>query len=344
MTDAKDTATQVLVTIPFEQQWQEQLKKLSPELHVEQHTVQKAQEIPDALWREIEILYTSSKVLPTPEQAPKLRLVQLYSAGADSAMKTPLFQSSVLFSTMSGVHAVNAAEYVFLMVLAWYHKFPTMLQWKQGGIWPPSEERHVMFMPVALLGKTIGIAGYGSIGRQVAKVAKAFGMHIVAMQRGTDHRDHGFLFPGEGDPDGTLPDLYYSPDQLHALLHESDVVIVTLPLTPETRGLFNDAAFQAMKPSTFFINIARGGVCDDEALVRALQEKKIAGAALDVFGKEPLPSDHPLWQLPNVFMTPHIMGSTPQYDERAARIFIENVRRYLQGQPLYNIVNKQQGY
>ena len=344
MTDAKDTATQVLVTIPFEPHWQEQLKKLAPELHVEQHTVQKAQEIPDVLWRNTEILYTSSKILPTPEQAPKLHLVQLYSAGADSAMKTPLFQSPVLFSTMSGVHAVNAAEYVFLMILAWYHKFPTMLKWQQGGAWPPSEERHSMFMPVALLGKTIGIVGYGSIGRQVAKVAKAFGMRILAMQRGTDHRDHGFLFPGEGDPDGTLPDRYYTPNQLHALLHESDVVTVTLPLTSETRGLFNDAAFQAMKSTAFFINIARGGVCDDEALVRALQEKKIAGAALDVFNKEPLPSDHPLWQLPNVFMSPHIMGSTPQYDERAARIFIENVRRYLQGQPLYNIVNKQQGY
>src|SRR5581483_12294841 len=119
MTEAKDTATVVLVTIPFESRWQEELKKLSPRLHVEQHTVHKAQEIADALWRDVEILYTSSKVLPAPEQAPKLRLVQLYSAGADSAMNAPLFQTSVLFSTMSGVHAVNAAEYVCMMMLAW---------------------------------------------------------------------------------------------------------------------------------------------------------------------------------------------------------------------------------
>ena len=344
MTDAKDTSTVVLVTIPFESHWQEDLKNLSPTLRVEQHTVHQAQEIPDALWREVEILYTSSKILPTPAQAPKLRLVQLYSAGADSAMNTPLFQSSVLFSTMSGVHAVNAAEYVCMMMLAWFHKFPTMLEWKQGGTWPPSEERHAMFMPQELMGKTIGIAGYGSIGRQVAKVAKGFGMRVLAMQHGTDHRDHGFLFPDVGDPAGTLPERYYSSDQLHPLLHESDVVVVTLPLTPETRGVFNAAAFQAMKRTAFFVNVARGGVCDDEALVHALQEKEIAGAALDVFGKEPLPPDNPLWHLPNVFMSPHIMGSTPQYDERAAMIFIENVRCYLHGKPLYNVVDKKQGY
>jgi len=344
MSDTNDTSTVVLVTIPFESQWQEQLHKLSPTLHIEQHTVRSAQEIPDTLWRDVEILYTSSKILPSPEQAPKLRWVQLYSAGADSATNAPLFRSSVIFSTTSGVHAVGAAEYVCMMMLAWFHKFPTMLAWKQGRTWPPSEERHAMFMPEELMGKTIGIAGYGSIGRQVAKVAKGFGMRVLAMQHGTEHRDRGFLFPYVGDPDGSLPEQYYASDQLHTLLGESDVVVVTLPLTPATQGMFNDAAFQAMKRTAFFVNIARGGVCDDEALVRALEGKEIAGAALDVFAREPLPPDHPLWYLPNVFMSPHIVGTTPEYDERAALIFIENVRRYLDGQPLYNVVNKGQGY
>ena len=247
MNDTNDTSTVVLVTIPFESQWQEQLHKLSPTLHIEQHTVHSAQEIPDTLWRDAEILYTSSKILPSPEQAPKLRWVQLYSAGADSATNTALFHSSVLFSTTSGVHAVSAAEYVCMMMLAWFHKFPTMLAWKQGRTWPPSEERHAMFMPEELMGKTIGIAGYGSIGRQVAKVAKCFGMRVLAMQHGTEHRDRGFLFPDVGDPDGSLPERYYASDQLHTLLGESDVVVVTLPLTPATQGMFNDAAFQAMK-------------------------------------------------------------------------------------------------
>jgi phosphoglycerate dehydrogenase-like enzyme len=344
MTDAKDTATVVLVTIPFEARWQEQLRQLSPNLRVEHHVVRSVHDIPATLWREVQILYTSSKILPEGEQAPKLRLVQLYSAGVDSAATSPLFQTSAVFSTTSGVHAVNAAEYTFMMILAWCHKFPTMLEWKQRSMWPHSEERHALFMPEPLQGKTIGIVGYGSIGRQVAKVAKAFGMRVLAMQHGSDHRDHGFLFPDEGDPDGTLPSRYYSSDQLHTLLNESDFVVVSLPLTPRTRGMFDDAAFQAMKPSALFVNIARGGVCDDDALVRALEKKGIAGAALDVFGKEPLPPGHPLWHLPNIFMTPHIMGTTPHYDERSAMIFIENVRRYLEGQPLFNVVDKAQGY
>ncbi len=345
MNDAKDAPIVVLVTIPFEERWQEQLRQLSPNLHVEQHPVQAVDEIPVTLWREAQILYTTSKILPEPEYAPKLRLVQLYSAGVDSAAKSALFQQrAVAFSTTSGVHAANAAEYTFMMILAWCHKLTTMLQWKQSNKWPHSEERHALFMPEVLQGKSIGIAGYGSIGREVAKVAKAFGMRVLAMQHGSDHRDHGFVFPGEGDPDGRLPDEYYSPDQLHAFLHESDFVVVSLPLTPQTRGMFDDAAFQAMKPSAFFVNIGRGGVCNDDALVRALEKKEIAGAALDVFGNEPLPADSRLWQFPNVFMTPHIMGTTPQYDERAAMIFIENVRRYLQKQLPYNVVNKEQGY
>ncbi len=345
MNDIQASVVVVLVTNPFEERWQKQLEQLSPILRVEQHTVQSANEIPATLWREVQILYTTSKILPEPEYVPKLRLVQLYSAGVDSAAKSALFQhTEVTFSTTSGVHAANGAEYTFMMILAWCHKFTTMLDWKQGSMWPPSAERHALFMPEVLQGKSIGIAGYGSIGRQVAKVAKAFGMRVLAIQHGSDHRDHGFVFPGEGDPDGTLPEQYYSPDQLQPFLQESDFVVVSLPLTSQTRGMFDDAAFQAMKPSAFFVNIGRGGVCNDDALVRALEKKEIAGAALDVFGKEPLPPDSRLWQLPNVYMTPHIMGTSPQYDERAAMIFIENVRRYLQGQPPYNVVDKEQGY
>ena len=127
------------------------------------------------------------------------------------------------------------------------------------------------------------------------------------------------------------------------MLIESDVVIISVPLTPKTRGLFDDAAFQAMKSTAFLVNIARGGVCNESALVRALEERWIAGAALDVFHQEPLPSNHPLWHLPNVFLSPHSAGLTPQYDERAATIFEENLHRYLAGEPLYNVVDKMQG-
>src|SRR5712692_8563448 len=118
------------------------------------------------------------------------------------------------------------------------------------------------------------------------------------------------------------------------MLRESDVIVIAVPLTPKTRKLFDGAAFQAMKSTAFLVNIARGEVCNEAALVRALEEKQIAGTALDVFHQEPLPPDHPLWHLPNVFISPHTAGLTPQYDERAATIFEENLRRYLVGEPL----------
>lgn len=334
----------VLITARIEPDWLKRLQSLSADLQIEQKLIRSLTEIPDDMWRSVEVLYTFGSILPAPEQVPQLRWVHLYSAGANHVIDHPLFRTPVIFTTSSGVHAINIAEYVFTVLLAWLHRLPRLLEWKQQGQWLPGTERYALFMPEELQGKTIGIAGYGSIGRQVARVAKAFGMRVLAMQRGTDHRDRGFVFPGIGDPEGTLPDRYYTPDQLHTMLNESDVVVIALPLTPVTRGMFNQAAFQAMKPTSFLVNIARGEICNEADLIRALEERRIAGAALDVFDQEPLPADSPLWSLPNVIMSPHITGLTPQYDERAATIFEENLRRYLAGEPLYNVVNKDQGY
>jgi phosphoglycerate dehydrogenase-like enzyme len=333
----------VLITARCESHWLERLQRLLPDLQVERWPPYSV--VPDDLWREVEILYTSyATALPSPEQAPRLRWVQLYSAGPDPVLNHPLFQTPVVFTTASGVHAVNMAEYVLTAVLAWYHRFPRVLQWQQRGQWPTNSERSSLFVGEELRGKTIGIVGYGSIGRQVARLADAFGMRVLAVQRGREHRDRGFVFPGLGDPEGTLPERYYTPDQLHGMLSESDVVIICVPLTAKTQGLFEEAAFQAMKSTAFLVNVARGGVCNESALVRALEERWIAGAALDVFHQEPLPSNHPLWHLPNVFLSPHSAGLTPQYDERAAMIFEENLHRYLAGEPLYNVVDKTQGY
>ncbi len=334
-----------LITVPFEVRWLERLQSLSPDLQIELWPARSGRAVPDDLWQEAEILYTSfATPLPSPEQAPRLRWVQLYSAGPDPILNLPLFQTPVIFTTTSGVHAINIAEYVLMVVLAWFHRFPRMLEWQRREQWPSNWERSSSFVAEELREKTIGIVGYGSIGREIARLANAFGMRVLAMQRSTDHRDSGFLFPGVGDPEGTLPDRYYLPDQLHSLLNESDVVVIAVPLTPKTRELFDDAAFKAMKPTAFLVNIARGDVCNEAALVRALEEQLIAGAALDVFHQEPLPPNHPLWHLPNVFISPHSAGLTPQYDERSATIFEENVRRYLVGEPLYNMVDKRQGY
>jgi phosphoglycerate dehydrogenase-like enzyme len=340
-----NTSHVALVTAPLEAGWVERLRRLSPTIQIEHYPKSAVDPIPDSLWREVEILYTNfATPLPLPERVPRLRWVQLYSAGVDSICDHPLFQSDVTFTTTSGIHAVNMAEYVLMVMLAWFHRFPLLLEWQQNGRWPLHEERTSLFVAPELRGKTIGIVGYGSIGREVARLASAFGMRVLALQQTTDHQDHGFRFPGVGDPEGTMPSLYFGPDQFHTLLSQSDVVVIALPLTPRTREMFDTAAFQAMKSTAFLVNIARGGLCNETALLYALQEKEIAGAALDVFHQEPLPADSPLWRLPNVFISPHTAGLTQHYDERSLTVFEENLRCYMAGRPLYNVVSKTQGY
>jgi phosphoglycerate dehydrogenase-like enzyme len=338
----------VLVTVPItgpiEEDIRERIQQISTDLQVEVYPpTTRMEEIPAEIWQHTEILCTFSN-LPDPRLAPHLRWVQLYSAGANHIFGHPLAQSDVIFTTASGVHSVVIAEHVLTTILDWFHRFPAIQRWRQTGQWPSREEHQTLFRAQELRGQTIGIVGYGSIGRETARLARAFGMRVIAQQLSEDHRDYGFIFPGIGDPEGTLPERYYRPDQLHELLNDSDVVVAAVPLTRSTTRLFDEAAFRAMKPTAFFVNIARGEVCDEDALIRALQEGHIAGAALDVFAREPLPSDSPLWHLPNVFMSPHISGLTTQYNQRALTIFIANLRRYLAGEKLYNVVDKERQY
>ena len=342
---ANDSKTHVVLSLArLGSGWLERLQNVSSDLRIERYSADDLSAIPDNIWREVEILYTFGWNLPSPERVPNLRWVQLYSAGINQIQSQPLFKSDVIFTTSSGIHAINIAEYVFTMALAWFHRFPLLRNWQQKGQWAPESEIRVSLQPQELWGKTIAVVGYGSIGRQVARLANCFGMRVFAMQRSTDHRDTGFQFPEVGDPTGSLPERYFAPDQLHAMLGESDIVVIAVPSTSRTRGMFNRAAFQAMKPTAFLVNIARGDVCNEADLVRALQEKQIAGAALDVFEQEPLPSGSPLWHLPNVFISPHISGHTPEYNNRVSMIFAENLRRYLADEPLYNVVDKEQEY
>ena len=333
----------VLIRANIDDSLMARLQQVSPDLTIERISARSSEQVPEELLQRVEVLYGFPWMLPTPEQVPNLKWVQLYSAGADRLLTNPLFKTQVMFTTASGVHAVVIPEYVFTMIQAWYRNLSQMLAWQHEHHWPTRQEEQA-FHSQELHGKTIGIVGYGSIGRQVARIALGYGMRVLAMQRGTNHRDTGFVFPGVGDPDGTLPERYYTFDQLHDMLRECDVVVIGVPLTNETRHMFDEAAFDAMKDTAFLVNIARGEVCDEAALTRALQSKRIAGAALDVFEQEPLPAESSLWDLPNIFITPHNSGVNPQYNERAATIFETNLRRYLKGEPLFNLVEKERGY
>lgn len=179
-------------------------------------------------------------------------------------------------------------------------------------------------------GKVLGIMGLGQIGKPLAARAAAFGMRVVGTKRTPEPVPH--------------VDLVLPPDRIGDLLTEADYVVALLPLTPETRGRMGEREFRSMKPAAVFINVSRGPIVQEAALVRALREGWIAGAGLDVFEAEPLPADNPLYDFPQVIITPHVSGITPKFFERIATIFSRNLRRYVTGEPLANVIDVERGY
>jgi phosphoglycerate dehydrogenase-like enzyme len=333
----------VLSTIKFDEASLAQIRAVSERIVLSQHTAPNAAQVPAEAFAQAEVIYTYG-ALPHPDQAPRLRWVALNSAGANHVIQHPLFTTDVIFTTASGLHAINIGQFVLASILAWSHHLPVLLDLQRKGEWP--DGRWASYAPRELRGATIGVIGYGSIGREVGRLAKSFGMRVLAVKRRAHTlRENGtYEIPALGDPDGMLPDAIYGPEQLREMLAECDYVVLAVPLTPETREMIGEAELGAMKPTAYLVNIARGEVCHEAALIRALTNGQIGGAGLDVFMQEPLPQDSPLWTLPNVILTPHIAGLSPNYEQRAADIFCQNLQRYIAGQPLLNLVDKTTGY
>lgn len=274
-------------------------------------------------------------------QAPELAWVQVASAGVNHLPVEALQQRRILLTTASGIHAVPIGEHVLAMMLGWVRRMPLAQRWQAQRLWRQDQPE---YRASELRGATAGIVGYGSIGRHVARLASAFGMRVLAYKRQPGREDMGWVEPGSGDPAGEIPERFYGPGELAAMLPLCDHVVIAVPLTPETRHLIGARELAAMKPGAFLINIARGPVVDEPALIRALEEGKIAGAGLDVFEAEPLPADNPLYRLDNVILTPHVAGTSSRYNERLAQLFADNLSRYTQGQPLLNQVDLEKGY
>jgi phosphoglycerate dehydrogenase-like enzyme len=235
-------------------------------------------------------------------------------------------------------------EYVLGLMLAFSHRIPKMVEDTRTGTW--SEKRFARYLPQELRGSTVGIVGYGAIGREVARLSRAFGMTVLAMKRNLRRLSaaNTFTVEGTGDPEGEIPDRYYPPSALHSMLSESDFVVVLTPLTEATHHLIDADALNAMKESAYLINVARGDVVDEGALTEALQEATIAGAGLDVFSEEPLPEESPLWGMENAILSPHIAGNTPEYNDRAVSLFITNLKRFFLGDILLNEVKRSRNY
>lgn len=338
-----DATIEVLMTLQFPAAQVEKLKAISSRLNITIVPAIKPEEIPAEVWARTEVLYTD-RVLPTPTQAPKLRYIQFHYAGVDYAAESPILRKpDLIAATLSGAVSSQVAEWSVSMLLALGHRMPDMVALQAKSEWP--QDRWERLAPVELRGSTIGLIPYGSISREIARLLVPFGVNILAAKRNAmDPTDRGYMPEGLGDPEGNLFKRLYPIEAIKSMLKECDFVVISLPLTPQTRGMIGAEELAAMKPGAFLVDCGRGWVIDHTALLKALQEKRLAGAALDVFPQEPLPADSPLWKQPNVIISPHVAGISKNFDVHAAALFAENLRRYLDGAAIYNRFDVEKGY
>jgi phosphoglycerate dehydrogenase-like enzyme len=338
-----DDPIEVLITLPFSEDLLKKISDVSPRISMQRIVARKPDEIGDEVWKRVEVLYTN-RVLPEPEQAPNLKWIQFHWAGLDHALEEPILQrEEVSITSMSGASAPQMAEHAIMMMLALGHHIPDIFAHQKRAEWPSG--RWQLFSPLELRGSTVGIVGYGSVGRQVARLLQTLGATVLATKRDIRHpEDTGYTLDGLGDPSGDMVNRLYPPEALISMLAECDFVVVCLPRTSATRNLLGEKELAAIKPGGYLVDISRGEIVNHDALLPLLRERKIAGAALDVFPVEPLPADSPLWKLPNVIITPHVAGFSPYYDDRAAELFAQNLQRYLENLPLLNRLNREREY
>ena len=260
------------------------------------------------------------------EAAPQLRWIHTASAGVDNVLTPVLMERDIVLTNSAGAHAIPISEFVLAMMIAQTKRLRELAAFNAHTAW--SEGRELALGELS--GTTLLIIGLGNIGREVAKRAAAFGMRVVGSRRHPAASEGVTQVVGE--------------DGWRDMLPEADYIAICAPLTPATKGMIDQAAFAQMKPNAYIINIARGQIIETDALLAALHSGSIAGAALDALPEEPLPPEHPLWQAPNVWITPHISWSSPHTNNRAIDYFYENLRRFVANQPLLNVVDKQAGY
>jgi phosphoglycerate dehydrogenase-like enzyme len=281
----------------------------------------------DLILGQAEVLYGWIHHFPKQllERTPRLKWIQTMSAGID-LMPEAIRNSRIRIVNASGLHGTPMGEMVLEMMLMFAKDAPACFRMKQARQWK-------RFRPALLKGQTVGILGLGAVGGEIARLCKAFGMTVIGIRR-------------SGQPEQPVPhvDRVFPREQLLKLLAESDYVVLALPLTKETRNLIGEKELGSMKPTAFLINLARGAVVDEGALIRALEEKWIAGAGLDVFVMEPLPPESRFYDLSNVIFSPHISGELPDYESCATEIFRENLRRYLSGEPFLHEIDQEKGY
>ena len=332
----------VLITVDMPDALLDRLRAVSPHIEIDLLPTGDASDFSEEQLGEMEVLYTR-QALPEPEQVPNLRWIQFHGSGIDAFVDQSLLRSEMIVTTLSGAAVPQMAEFALTMMMSLGHHMPNMMEDQREKVW--ADNRFTRFRPQELRGSTVGIVGYGNIGREIARICQALGAQVLATKRDLKTLDAGgYVLEGLGDSEADIPERLYPPQALPSMASECDFLVLTVPLTPETRGLVNAKVFESMKDTAYLIDVSRGGVVDQGALVEALREETIAGAALDVYPVEPLPESSPLWELPNVILSPHVAGTSGQYLERAADLFAENLRRYVANEPLLNRYDSKRGY
>ncbi len=315
----------------------DRLRALSPDLDVVDMRGDNAFDVRTLVDDKVEII-VGYRVPTDLAGVPSLRWLQTASAGVNHLAADPPWDNGVIVTNARGVYAIPIGEYVSGMVLRVHQPRAIWDADQAAHRWPPDEPNLISIVR----GQTAVIAGYGSIGREVARQLAALGMRIVAVKSRPEVRsDASFRVPGTGDPDGSIPERIVGDEALAEVAAEAHVLVITMPLTPASRGIVGRDVIDALPGDAWLINVSRGALVDEPVLLDAVRAGRLAGAVLDVFGTEPLPPDSPWWDAPNVIVTPHASGHTLQFFDE---LLIENVRRYRAAEPLLNMVDPGRGY
>jgi phosphoglycerate dehydrogenase-like enzyme len=326
----------VAVTTPLEEASLQKIRAVSERLKVDQLSslilaerkgdLSQKTEL-EALFAEAEAVYGWIHHFPKDllSRAPRLKWIQTMSAGVDR-LPAEIMRSKVRIVNASGLHGTPMAEVVLQMMLMFAKDAPGCFRMK-------GKKEFKRYTPALLRGQTAGILGLGVVGREIARLCQAFGMTVWGIRRSSE--------VGETCPH---VDRLFTREDLPRFLAGVDFAVIAMPLTRETKGMIGETQLKSMKPTAYLINVARGAIVNEAELIRALEEKRIAGAGLDVFVDEPLPPASRFFDLPNVIYSPHISGEMPAYETRATEVFCENLRRYLKGEAFLHEVDKEKGY
>ena len=329
----------VLADIPADEASLAKLKDM-PGVHAEFiESEERVRPLPPDLLRPIEVL-TCTFPPENFSDMTSLKWVQVSSAGYNQLYNLRLVERGIRATNGRGCFDIPIAEWNVAMMVNLARDLRQMIRNQEGGVWDNSArfQREVHTL-------TVGIWGYGGIGRETARLAKTMGMKVHVLSRqGIGPMGDVYCVPGSGDPEGVLPDRVFLQEEQTEFLAGLDFLVLALPLTQSTEGIVGEQELRALPPTAYVLNPARGQIIRQPALLQALREGWIAGAALDTHYEYPMPPDHPLWQMPNVIMTPHISGSSlsPFFVRRTWDIFLENLVRYLSGKPLLNQLTPEQ--